>query len=639
MGVSTVSKLLVRLWGARPQRSLCSVTPRIEELERRDLPSGGYLRIATYNIASSTGTPRSGLDTILQAIGNESLNGAMEQLDVLTLEEVQSQATTTQAVTDLLNNLYGAGTYAHGSLDGQNTGTGTQGIVYNTQTIQLLSEAAVGVASTSGQPRQALRYQLHPIGFSSAADFYLYVSHYKASQGTTNESRRLVEADAIRADADALGTGVQIIYSGDFNTYTSTEPGYQELLSAGNEQAIDPLNRPGAWHNNSNFVGIDSQAPAVSPPPPLTGGGITDRFDFELTSAALADGAGLDYVTGTYTAFGNNGSVGLGGNINALNNTALSDLPNQRQVLNLLTTVSDHLPVVADYQVQKLATSTTLTSTPNPSGLGQSATLTATVSSSSGLPTGTVTFEEGTSVLGTSTLDASGQATFATSALATGSHSLTAVYGGDANYSGSTSSALSQVVLAPPKVTGVGVNENIAALAGAQRSDVQSIVFHFDHAVTLGAGAITLALHPNFTVNGVNQPGGVGTIPDVAFATTDGGLSWEVTFSGAGVVGGSIADGVYDITLHASAVTDSAGQTLAADRVDTFYRLFGDSNGDQRVNNTDLSRFAATFNLSSGQMGYLAYFDFNGDGRINNLDLAQFAFRFNTVWGGFTPTI
>src|SRR5262249_50756721 len=114
----------------------------------------GALRIATYNIASSSGAPRDGLGTILDAIGREPVHGQTRPIDVLALQEVKSQTTTTQYVVDLLNDIYGAGTYVHGSLDGATTGSGTQGIVYNTQTVELLEEVTIGIASTTGQPRQ-----------------------------------------------------------------------------------------------------------------------------------------------------------------------------------------------------------------------------------------------------------------------------------------------------------------------------------------------------------------------------------------------------------------------------------------------------------------------------------------------------
>jgi hypothetical protein len=56
-----------------------------------------------------------------------------------------------------------------------------------------------------------------------------------------------------------------------------------------------------------------------------------------------------------------------------------------------------------------------------------------------------VTFEDGSTVLGTGTLT-NGVATYTTSSLAVGSHTITAVYSGDSNYSGSTSTPLIQIV-------------------------------------------------------------------------------------------------------------------------------------------------------------------------------------------------
>ena len=99
--------------------------------------------------------------------------------------------------------------------------------------------------------------------------------------------------------------------------------------------------------------------------------------------------------------------------------------------------------------VNKANTSTSLVSSANPSKFGQSVTFTATVvriPAGSGTPTGTVTFKEGATTLGTGTLNGSGVATFTTSTLSVASHSITAEYGGDGNFNTSTSSALTQVV-------------------------------------------------------------------------------------------------------------------------------------------------------------------------------------------------
>jgi hypothetical protein len=98
------------------------------------------------------------------------------------------------------------------------------------------------------------------------------------------------------------------------------------------------------------------------------------------------------------------------------------------------------------------STSTTLTtSAPPPTGAIQGATVTftATVTTQgANLPTGTVNFNDGSTTIGSGTLNGSQVATFATNSLAVGTHSITAVYLGDTNNAGSTSTPVSQVITA-----------------------------------------------------------------------------------------------------------------------------------------------------------------------------------------------
>lgn len=98
-------------------------------------------------------------------------------------------------------------------------------------------------------------------------------------------------------------------------------------------------------------------------------------------------------------------------------------------------------------QPQVSATTTALTSSANPSVFGQPVTFTATVSpaSGSGTPTGTVSFNDGAVTLATGMLSG-GLASFITTSLSVGSHSITAVYRGDSNFTGSTSAVLTQTV-------------------------------------------------------------------------------------------------------------------------------------------------------------------------------------------------
>jgi uncharacterized repeat protein (TIGR02543 family) len=96
--------------------------------------------------------------------------------------------------------------------------------------------------------------------------------------------------------------------------------------------------------------------------------------------------------------------------------------------------------------VNKASTTTKVRSSRNTSFSGQLVTFIATVTSSRGKPTGKVTFKDGGRPLGEGTLDSSGKATYPTSSLSVGTHSITAVYEGDDNFKGSTSPTLRQRV-------------------------------------------------------------------------------------------------------------------------------------------------------------------------------------------------
>ena len=109
---------------------------------------------------------------------------------------------------------------------------------------------------------------------------------------------------------------------------------------------------------------------------------------------------------------------------------------------------SFRFPTCGSGGIVKTNTATALSSSLNPSNVGDPVTFTATVSPSSGTtaPTGTVTFAADGNTLGTGTLDGAGQARFTTSSLTAGSSSMTASYGGDAAFNSSSSAVLTQTV-------------------------------------------------------------------------------------------------------------------------------------------------------------------------------------------------
>ena len=99
--------------------------------------------------------------------------------------------------------------------------------------------------------------------------------------------------------------------------------------------------------------------------------------------------------------------------------------------------------------IQPVATTTTLTAAPSPGVVNQAVALTATViASAAPVGAGSVTFYDGSATLGSAQLTAAGTASLSTTFASTGAHTLSAVYGGTANYLGSTSAAVQESIQA-----------------------------------------------------------------------------------------------------------------------------------------------------------------------------------------------
>jgi hypothetical protein len=88
-----------------------------------------------------------------------------------------------------------------------------------------------------------------------------------------------------------------------------------------------------------------------------------------------------------------------------------------------------------------------------------------------------VTFKDGATTLGTGTLNPSGQATFSTSSLSAGSHSITAEYGGDSNFNGSISAVFTQIAAYNLTVNITGHGTVRVEPPGPYAADVRVILY------------------------------------------------------------------------------------------------------------------------------------------------------------------
>lgn len=140
--------------------------------------------------------------------------------------------------------------------------------------------------------------------------------------------------------------------------------------------------------------------------------------------------------------------------------------------------------------VSQVSTTLALTSSVNPSTVGQAVTFTATLSANA---TGTVTFKNGATVIGTGTVT-NKVATVTTSTLPAGSDTITATYSGDTNYNTATASLVQTVSKATPTVTvatsGPSNYGSPVTITATITTGATGVITFTSGGVTLGTGTI-----------------------------------------------------------------------------------------------------------------------------------------------------
>lgn len=307
-------------------------------------PGHAQFRVASWNVARLNGDPTA-IQDVFEAIAADDTPGYATAPHLYVFQEVRGE------VVNDLGNLIDA---AHPGFDyvratfttssSEDGSGGAQALFYRSDRV---TEVTFGHRDiNTGAGRRTDRWQLRLVGYQF--DLYVYSSHLKA--GFSDTALRESGAETLRDDADGLPAGTHVIYIGDYNFYSNTEPGYQVLTAPGGSQAVDPLGTDN-WTGASN-AWKHTQSPRQSSGDGLVGGGMDDRFDQHLTTAGLQDGAGLSLLS--YRALGNDGDH-WDESINAGNNTYFpGQLARSNALADDLFDASDHIPVVVDYQFPSL---------------------------------------------------------------------------------------------------------------------------------------------------------------------------------------------------------------------------------------------------------------------------------------------
>jgi hypothetical protein len=290
------------------------------------------------------------------------------------------------------------------------------------------------------QTSTAIASSVNPSAFGQAVTFTASVTALLPGGGTPTGSVTFLDGAGSIGSA-ALVNGVAILTTSSLAVGAHSISAAYGATQNFNGSTSSSLNQTVTQANSAVSV-------ASSTNPSVIGQAVT----FTATVAAVAPGGGTPGGSVTFSDGATSlGTVALSGGVATVTTSALSVGTHA-----ITATYGGSAQYVGSsggisQLVNKASTAVAIASSVNPSAFGQSVTFSAAVTvvaPGAALPTGTVTFLDGAGTLGTGTLDASGNATFATSALAVGAHAITARYEGDAKLDGSTSAPLTETVSA-----------------------------------------------------------------------------------------------------------------------------------------------------------------------------------------------
>lgn len=325
-------------------------------------------------------------------------------------------------------------------------------------------------------------------------------------------------------------------YGGDSTNYVASSASLTQTVNkAASSPGLNISPSPGTAGQSSTFsVTVAGVANVAAPT-----GTVTLNFGDGSPPAVLTLSGGTASTTHTYA--------------NATNFTTVLTYNGDTNYTN--ATIS------SQFTAGQATSGTTLGSSANPSPFGLPVTFTATVTGTN--PTGTVQFFDGATLIGSGILSASA-ATFSTSALSAGPHSIIAFYDGDTNNNDSTSSVLTQTI---------SLSSTTTTLASSQNpSDVGKPVT-FTATVTSGAGAPTggtvTFMDGATTLGSASVSAGVATL--TTSSLTLGSHSITATFSGSpGFTGGTSTPLIQSVNIPADSLKLRALQAMATPVVSQF---------------------------------------------------------------------
>jgi endonuclease/exonuclease/phosphatase family metal-dependent hydrolase len=285
---------------------------------------------------------------------------AYAQPDLLVCNEVggATPAAHEKILTDVLNT---GGTTRWASTSYANNGFSTlvNGVYYDQTKLGIKREGMVSKSVSNVDLVRVLDvvqfyYKDSLLSVNPDTVFFTVVAaHLKAGSATTDLADRATATAALMQHLTQRVSDPNVLLGGDFNIYKSQEAAFQNLInhSVASERFYDPIGQLGTWTNNANYAPYHTQSTrnANTNNGCFSGGGLDDRLDQWLVSSSVKDGLGkVAYVPGSFRVVGNDGMHF---------NQGIDEGTNYSVPANIraaLYTVSDHLPVLVELDIQRL---------------------------------------------------------------------------------------------------------------------------------------------------------------------------------------------------------------------------------------------------------------------------------------------
>ncbi len=480
-------------------------TPPTVILQTSQSPSAiGQTVTFTATVRLTSGTIPNGETVVFQngstQIGSGTTNGGIATFSIASLAVGSNSITATYT---------GDGTYQAATSQAVN-----QVVIKNTTTTTVTSSANPSsygqsvtltalVSSTGATPTGNVTFKngTTPIGSGTLANGVASFSTTTLATGTNS---------------------ITVFYGGDALSLTSTSPTLSQVV---NDSTVTL-----ALRSNANPAAPNQQVTFTGTLTLPNGGNPTGTITFSQNGVAIGSPVAVSSRQASIsTSFSTPGTYGITAVYSGDSNFAGASAPSLSQVITAATTT------------------TSIQSSGSPAAVSTPVTFTASVHPASGtVPNGeTVTFADGATTIGTG-VTASGIATFTTSSLAVGTHSITASYAGDANFAPSKSAALPQTISKNTTTTTIASSVNPSSYE-------QSVTF----TVTVSSSGVT----PTGTVTFKN-----GTTPIGSSALANGVATFSTTTlaTGSNAISASYGGDAFSLSSTSSTLTQVVnGSTIS----------------------------------------------------------------------------